>query len=252
MSILSPTSTLTPTFDTLSYTNYASHIFDIHVENIIHPIATHKDQTGEPSYLGLDIGSCEGIDAARILKLFPQGKIIQVDPNAPYNSLGPEPDVVVKADGETFIANSKEKYDFILVKYTIHFIRNQTTFIQNCINALNAGGKLYIFAADPETTFPWSPKFQTDFENSCAKIQDQIQNNQIQYNECGYWKSSKIRKVASLPQEEFANFIKFRGISNLKPYSEKEIENELYMIESKKGCDFPISIVINQYIFHKS
>jgi SAM-dependent methyltransferase len=213
------------------------------VENIIHPIAVNEDKTSEPSYVGLDIGSCEGIDAARIFRLFPHGRIIQVDPNAPY-SIGPD---VVKADGETFIATSTRKYDFILVKYTIHFIRDQTTFIQNCIDALNPGGKLYIFSADPETTFPWSPKLQIDFENSCAKIQEQIQNN-----EYGYWKSSKIQKLATLTQKEFANFIKFRGISNLKSYSEAEIENELYMIEGKKGCDFPISIVINQYIFYKS
>ena len=223
---------MTKMFDTRSYTTFATALFDIEVENII--IEPPID------YVGLDIGSCEGIDADKIANKYPGGKIIRVDPSSTRED-------TIKIDGEEFIQTTKEQYDFIIVKYAIHYFQSRTTFIKNCIKTIKPGGKLYIFTTSPQSNFPWSQQFQRDFEKTCVIIPNFSPNRIIN----GYWQNAQIRKNTQLCKIDFANLIKFRGISNLYQYSKEEIADELYRIEHTTDEYCMIELVIDQIIFHK-
>jgi len=209
----------------------ANILFDIHLENII---------IEPPSnYVGLDIGSCEGIDADRIVRKYPKGKIIKVDPFSQRED-------TIKIDGEEFVRTTPDDYDFIIVKYAIHYFKNTATFIKSCAKILKPGGRLYVFTSSPDSKFPWSPRFQEDFENTCVSIATPFNRN---IN--GSWAINQIRKNTQLCKTEFADFIRLRGISNLYRYSEEEIGEELYRIESSGDELYRIELVIEQFIFHK-
>ncbi len=154
--------------DADSYIAQGSKIVECqHLERVLHTIgmnamaaAKGDAAAGAESFLGVDIGSCDGKFGKDILNVYDGGEILSVDPFAI------NPDVICKGGEEFMEMQPSNHYDFIICKYSIHFISNLSKFFSRCYDSLKAGGTMYVLTMSKSSSFPWTPCLNRPFEES--------------------------------------------------------------------------------------
>ena len=137
-----------------------------------------------------------------------------------------------KVDAISFFAHNKKKFDFILVKQTIHFfsLYNIKKLINCCRKNLNPNGTILVFTLDPyNNEIP-------SFRLMKKKLNKSLQRDKIILKllfELNFIKVPKkfIYKV-KITKKKYVKMIQSKFISILLPFKEKEIFNGIKEINA--------------------
>lgn len=138
-----------------------------------------------------------------------------------------------KIDGLTFISKTKNTFDLILIKQTIHlFKKNQINkFLQHCKKKLNRNGKILILSLDPDKNeIPMFKLMNKTLEKSLKrdkKIFDLINNIYPKLLIKSFTYPVKILK------KNYLEMIKKRYISTLLNFTKNQIIDGLKEINIK-------------------
>ena len=137
----------------------------------------------------------------------------------------------VKKDALKFLKSSKDKYDLIIFKQSIHFFNNQKikSIILNSKKILNKNGKIIICTLNSSKNFfPTFLLFKKRLESSLEK--DKIKIFLLKKILKNY-KIKNFKFKVKITREDYIKIIKKRFISCLLDLTEKEIQNELEEIK---------------------
>lgn len=232
--------------DADSYIAHGSKIVECqHLERVLHTIGMNavaaKGSTATEKFLGVDIGSCDGKFGKDILNVYHEGEIMSVDPVAI------NPDVICKG-GEEFMENQPSNhYDFIICKYSIHFISNLSEFFSHCYDSLKAGGTMYVLTMSKASSFPWTPSLNRPFEASCVKGDTLLNfcDNRFQYS-----KEMLITKRL-VAKEAFMGFVAHRSLSNLTMNTQAEIDDCVEYLLGLPEEEVKVEVHFIWYRLHK-
>ncbi len=223
---------------TKMFKTHGSNLFSNHIidNNYIEIISSNLKQ----DYLGLDIGSNDGFYASEITNNIKKstsfsGKILSVDPY-------PIEPFVIKSDGESYISTTDLMFDFIICKYSIHFIKDKSKFLSDCYKKLKPNGHIYIFTCSPNCVFPWSQSISKSFINSCSFIEDYVKDFSV--------KKNVVSLNKQIAKQDFVNIIKYKSISNLYSNTKEELDNCIEFILQQNDI-LNYILVIDIYVLDK-
>ena len=138
-----------------------------------------------------------------------------------------------KSDGLSFLLKTKTTFDLILIKQTIHLLKNNQikTILTICKNKLNPKGKILILSLDPKKN-----EIPT-FDLMKKKLKQSLKRDENLFQLIKRYNSNlTIKKFifnVKISKNEYLQMIKNRYISTLLNFTEKQIKNGLNEIDSK-------------------
>jgi len=138
-----------------------------------------------------------------------------------------------KINALKFFENTKKKFDLILIKQTIHFLKipEIKKLLNFCKKALNHNGKIVILTLDPyQNEIPKFSLMEKHLRTSLRRDQKIIKSISSLY-------TVKVTKKfifnVKISKKKYLEMIKNRYISTLLKFSAKEISEGIHEINSK-------------------
>jgi SAM-dependent methyltransferase len=200
--------------------------FELEIINLI------SENVNKNNYKGLDIGSNDDSFGESLnlhlknYKKFDKGIIINIDPLINHEN-------VIKKDGEEYIKETNELFDFIICKFSIHFMKNIDLFINNCLNKLNKNGIFWIFAGSPFSIFPWTQRIQDKWIESCF------------ITDLAIYKTIDIFENKNV--QEWIDLIKAKSYSHLYLTSDEELNECIEYLKNQNQTILKSQLIINIY-----
>jgi ubiquinone/menaquinone biosynthesis C-methylase UbiE len=110
--------------------------------------------------------------------------------------------------------NSDDKFDIIVIKFSIHFVNNNKFFYSAISKILNPNGKIFIITRPKRTDFPYTEKLHTQWANSQPYPEEIVAFSETFFNKyietlkfpismkSNTWKNMMINKVYSHIQDD--------------------------------------------------
>ncbi len=154
-----------------------------------------------------------------------------------------------KINGISFLKKTKDKFDLIIIKQTIHFFKSRQLYILLNLakRSLSKGGKILIFLLDNNNSeIPTFRKMKKNLENSFKK-----DNRIIKKIKSNFKKYSLIKFTFNvhISRKQYIKMIKQKYISCLMRLSKKDIDQGVAEIKIKYRKDIKFKDILNCFIY---
>ncbi len=154
-----------------------------------------------------------------------------------------------KINGISFLRKSKDKFDLIIIKQTIHFFNSKQLYILLNLakKSLSNDGKILIFLLDSKNSeIPVFRKMEKKLENSFKrdnKIIKKIKSNFKKYS------LIKFAFNVHISRKQYIKMIKQKYISCLMKLSKKDIDQGVAEINVKYRKDLRFKDILNCFVY---
>lgn len=178
----------------------------------------------------LDLGSGDG-DLAHALYEASQARVLCVEPSA-MGDQTPAPLERVPAEALSFLRTNTDSFDAILLKQMIHHIRvaDRPELARCLYDATAQGGRVLVLTMPPSIEFPIFEAAQAAF----LKYQIHYTSIETLLKDAGFSVCvEKIEYPVSIAKNDYFQAIRERFISDLRDFSERELEAGIAQIDAQ-------------------